>query len=126
MINAGAIMCASLIKPNASLSERFDFIMRAWSSLSGGERPGFDNSVYLSEKDTADRNFALAYFMRQSRAFPDDTDLMKTLDFYFMCCSITVNCPQMETVAATFANGGVCPLTSSRVFPARRRRTACR
>ena len=34
----------------------------------GGVRPGFDNSVYLSERKTADRNFALGYFMREKKA----------------------------------------------------------
>lgn len=116
MINAGAIMCTSLIKPHASLADRFDFVMSTWKSLTGGERAGFDNSTYLSEKDTADRNFALAYFMREARAFPANTDLIATLDFYFMCCSITVTCQQMAVVAATFANGGICPLTSRRVL----------
>lgn len=116
LINAGAIMCASLIKSGAALADRFDYVMSVWRSLSGTQRAGFDNSVYLSEKETADRNFALAYFMRENKAFPPDTDIIATLDFYFQCCSITVTAPQMSVVAATFANGGVCPLTNKRVF----------
>lgn len=116
MINVGAIMCTSLIKPNAPLADRFDYVMSVWRSLSGNQRPGFDNSVYLSEKETADRNFALAYFMRENRAFPADTNLLATLEFYFQCCSITVNAKQMAVVASTMANGGICPLTNKRVF----------
>ncbi|MEM9706154.1 MAG: glutaminase A [Pseudomonadota bacterium] len=116
MINAGAIMCASLIKPHHPLADRFDHIMSIWRSLGGGRNAGFDNSVYLSEKATADRNFALAYFMREKGAFPADTNIMETLDFYFQCCSITVDVRQMGVIAATLANGGVCPLTSQRVF----------
>lgn len=118
MINAGAIMCASLIKPTASLADRFDYVMNKWRDLAGGRRPGYDNTVYLSEKQTADRNFALAYFMRESRAFPPDTDVVDTLDFYFQCCSIEVDVRQMSVVAATFANGGICPLTNQRVLQA--------
>lgn len=116
MINAGAIMCSSLVKPGLPLADRFDYVMSIWRALSGGEKAGFDNSVYLSEKDTADRNFALAYFMREARAFPPGTDLLATLDFYFQCCAITVHAKQMAVVAATFANGGICPLTDKRVF----------
>jgi len=116
MINAGAIMCASLIKPGAPLADRFDYVMNVWRSLAGGKRAGFDNSVFLSEKATADRNFALAYFMRENGAFPPDTRLHETLDFYFQCCSITVTAEQMAMVAATFANGGVSPLSDKRVF----------
>ncbi|MBZ6379813.1 glutaminase A [Pacificimonas flava] len=118
MINAGAIMCASLIRPEAPLADRFDFVMQKWRDLGGGEPAAFDNAVYLSEKATADRNFALAYFMRENNAFPDDTDLAETLDFYFQCCSITVNVQQMSVVAATLANGGICPVTSRRVLKA--------
>lgn len=116
MINAGAIMCSALIKPGLPLADRFDYVMSVWRSLAGNESAGFDNSVYLSEKETADRNFALAYFMRENRAFPPDTDLIATLDFYFQCCSITVDVKQMAVVAATFANGGICPMTNKSVF----------
>jgi hypothetical protein len=34
--------------------------------LAGGARPGFNNAVYLSERQTADRNFALGYSMREA------------------------------------------------------------
>ena len=116
MINAGAIMCSALIRPHKPPADRFDYVMGVWRALSGGRRPGFDNSVYLSEKETADRNFALAYFMRENGAFPENTDIIRTLDFYFQCCSITVDVRQMAMIAATFANGGVCPITNQRVF----------
>jgi len=79
MINAGAIMCAALIKPTLPLSDRFDYVMNVWRALAGGERCGFDNSVYHSEKDTADRNFALAYFMREKGAFPEGADMQAAL-----------------------------------------------
>ena len=116
MINAGAIMCASLIKPEEPLADRFDFMVGKWWDMSGGVAPGFDNAVFLSEKATADRNFALAYFMRENGAFPADTDLMATLDFYFQCCSLSMDVRQMAVVAATLANSGICPLTNERVL----------
>ena len=40
---------------------------------------------------TADRNFALGYFMRENGAFPEGTDLVETLEFYFQCCSIELD-----------------------------------
>jgi glutaminase len=118
MINSGAIMCSSLIKPSAPLADRFDFIMQKWRDLAGGRNIAFDNAVYHSEKESADRNFALAYFMRENGAFPENTDVVKTLEFYFQCCSITVDVREMSVIAATFANGGVCPITNRRVFNA--------
>ncbi|MDX3386051.1 glutaminase A [Streptomyces niveiscabiei] len=118
MINAGAIMSASLIRPQADAAGRFEHVARTWQRLAAGRRTGFSNSTYLSERDTADRNFALAYSMREHEAFPEGTDLQKTLEFYFQCCSIELDADMLATVAATFANGGVCPLTGDRVFSA--------
>eukprot|EP00002_Diphylleia_rotans_P005842 TRINITY_DN1503_c0_g1_i2.p1 TRINITY_DN1503_c0_g1~~TRINITY_DN1503_c0_g1_i2.p1 ORF type:complete len:776 (-),score=180.65 TRINITY_DN1503_c0_g1_i2:139-2466(-) len=116
MINSGAIMSCSLVKPEAPLAERFGYIMDVWQKLSGGTAPGFNNSVYLSERATASRNFCLGYMMKEAKAFPKDTDLLKTLELYFMACSIDVTAESMAMAAATLANGGVCPLTGERVF----------
>ncbi|MGF1463295.1 MAG: glutaminase, partial [Maricaulaceae bacterium] len=118
LINAGAIMCCSLIKPALPIADRFDYVMQTWRRLSGNRRIGYNNSVYLSEKTTADRNFALAYFMQEKKAFPENTNLLETLDFYFQCCSLESSVRQMSIVAATLANSGVCPLTEERVFSA--------
>ena len=46
----------------------------------------------------------------------DGSDLNNTLDFYFQCCSIEINSTQASIIAATLANGGVCPLTNERIF----------
>jgi len=116
MINAGAIMSASLVKPKLDSATRFDYVLDAWRKLSGGMAPSFNNAVYLSEKDTADRNFALAYFMRENKAFPENTDILKTLELYFQCCSIEMTAESMSVVASTLASAGICPLTGERVF----------
>jgi glutaminase len=116
MINSGAIMCCSLIQPGMDMAERFDYVSKAWQRLSGGRRVGFNNAVYLSERQTADRNFALGYSMRESRAFPTGTNLVDTLEFYFQCCSIEADADLVSVVAATLANGGVCPTTSGHLF----------
>ncbi len=116
MINAGAIMSCSMIRPKAPLADRFVHVMDTWKRLAGGSSPGFNNPVFLSEKATADRNFALAYFMQEKGAFPKRTNLLETLDFYFQACSIEVTARNMSMIAATLANGGVCPVTNDRVF----------
>jgi glutaminase len=116
MINAGAIATCSLIKKGAPLAERFDHVTEYWQRLAGGAKPGFSNTVYLSERDKGDRNFALGYFMREKRVFPEGTDLIQTLEFYFQCCSIETTCERTAVIAATLANGGVCPITNERVL----------
>lgn len=116
MLNAGAIMCGALIRPDLDVPDKFDHVMDVWRRLSGGRRPGFDNTTYLSERRTADRNSALTYFMSEHGAFPPGTDLMETLEFYIQCCSLEVSTDLVSVVAATLASGGLCPLTGERVL----------
>lgn len=128
LINSGAIMCASLIDYKNSLANRFDKIIKYWSKLAANSKINFSTSVYLSERASADRNNCLAYMMQESNAFQnginkekygrewDGSDLNNTLDFYFQCCSIEINSTQASIIAATLANGGICPLTNERIF----------
>jgi glutaminase len=118
MLNAGGIMSSSLIRPYLSEGERFDYLMGIWSRLCGGSKIGFSNPVYLSERATADKNFCLGYMMRGANAFPENVDLVKTLELYFQCCSIEVNSEESAVLTATLANSGVCPLTGDMVFKA--------
>ena len=91
-------------------------MLDCWEALAGGRRPGFNDSVYRSERETADRNFALAYYMREKGVFPQGSDLHDVLDFYFRCCAIEMNAEHFAIVAATLANRGICPMTGERVF----------
>jgi glutaminase len=116
MVNAGAIMTTSLIRPDDDIADRFDVVTATWRRLCGGRRPGFNNAVYLSERQTADRNFALGYSMRESGAFAPGTDLLQTLEFYFQGCSIEADAQMLSIAAASLANAGVCPLTEDPVF----------
>ena len=49
----------------------------------GNENIGFNNAVFLSERETADRNCAMAYFMKEKKAFPPSIHLRKIMDLYF-------------------------------------------
>jgi glutaminase len=51
--------------------------------LAGGEHLGFNNSVFLSERESADRNYALGFFMREYKCYPEKTNLRECMDFYF-------------------------------------------
>jgi glutaminase len=116
MVNAGAIMTTSLIRPDLDIADRFDHVAATWRRLAGGGRIGFNNAVYLSERATADRNFALGYSMRENGAFRPGTDLLTTLEFYFQGCSIEVDAQMLAVAAASLANAGMCPLTEDPVF----------
>jgi glutaminase len=123
-INSGAILCCSLILPEASAEERFDYLTSVWTRLSGGVAPSFNNETFLGEQATADRNVTLAYMMKEKRAFPDAVNksanaLTDVLNFYFSCCSLELSCEPLSICAATLANGGVNPFTQERVFSER-------
>ena len=70
------------------ISEKFDFLMDYLKIIGGGEHISFNNSVFLSERETADRNFALAYYMKENQSFPKGFILQETLDFYFQVSNI--------------------------------------
>ena len=59
MINSGAIMSAALllymVKPEMSMSEKFEYVHDFFTKMAGGQHVGFQNSTFLSERDTADR-----------------------------------------------------------------------
>jgi glutaminase len=107
MINSGAIMTCALIQPKLEMYQRYEYIIKFWSNLAGGSKIGFQNATYLSEKDTASRNFCLAHMMKDAGSFPEGTSLEDTLDFYFQICSLELSSKDMAIIAASLANGGV-------------------
>lgn len=90
-----------------------------WSRLAGGAPIGYDDSVFWSELETADRNFSLAYFMNEFRAFPEEIsgrNLKDVLSYYFRTCALTLTAEALSVAAATLANGGICPLTGEQIL----------
>lgn len=118
MINAGAIMVASQIGKNEEPSHRFNILKKKYSEFAGGNKVGFDNSVFLSEQHHADRNISLAYYMRENGAYSDimsPNDISQGLNLYYQQCSITINSEAGAQISGTLANGGVNPTTNTRV-----------
>ncbi|XP_005801845.1 glutaminase kidney isoform, mitochondrial [Xiphophorus maculatus] len=118
MVNAGAIVISSLIKPHSNKAERFDYVMEFLKSMAGTEYVGFSNATFQSERETGDRNYAIGYYLKEKKCFPDRADMIGALDFYFQLCSIEVTCESGSVMAATLANGGICPITGDRVLSA--------
>uniref|UniRef100_A0A9J7X119 glutaminase n=1 Tax=Cyprinus carpio carpio TaxID=630221 RepID=A0A9J7X119_CYPCA len=116
MVNAGAIVISSLLKPGSNKAEKFDFMMDYLKRMAGREYVGFSNATFQSEKETGDRNYAIGYYLKEKRCFPSGVDMMAALDFYFQLCSIEVTCESGSVMAATLANGGICPITGERVL----------
>ena len=95
MVNSGAIMSAAillnLVKKELNIAKKFDFVLDFFKRMAGGEYLGFNNSIFLSERDSADRNFALAHFLKENDCFPSpssDINISDLLDFYFQVSMI--------------------------------------
>ena len=116
-INAGAIMTCALLNGD-SVEARLNEVKAVWSQLGGtpNETTTHDEEVAMGESLTANRNRCLAYMMAEEKALPEKTNIDETLEFYFRACSIQQDAEKMSVVAATLANGGVCPVTNERVF----------
>ncbi|KAM3935201.1 glutaminase liver isoform, mitochondrial isoform 2-T2 [Leptodactylus fuscus] len=118
MVNAGAIVNCSLIKQGANKAEKFDYVMQFLKRMAGNEFIGFSNATFQSEKETGDRNYAIGYYLKEKKCFPEGADMVSALDLYFQLCSIEVTCQSGSVLAATLANGGICPITGERVLSA--------
>uniref|UniRef100_A0A8B9K2P3 glutaminase n=1 Tax=Astyanax mexicanus TaxID=7994 RepID=A0A8B9K2P3_ASTMX len=86
------------------------------NKMAGNEYVGFSNATFQSERESGDRNFAIGYYLKEKKCFPEGTDMTSILDFYFQLCSIEVTCESASVMAATLANGGFCPITGERVL----------
>ncbi|KAF6768163.1 hypothetical protein AHF37_09586, partial [Paragonimus kellicotti] len=118
LINPGALAICSILQPHLSPPDRFRYVEHKFSQMAGGQTLGFNNAVFLSERATADRNFAIAYYMKENRCFPEQTNLRELVDFYLQICSIEGNCDAIAVMAGTLANGGINPLTGARLVNA--------
>ncbi|MDR1917338.1 MAG: glutaminase A [Synergistaceae bacterium] len=106
-INSGAITVASLIAEDLG-GDAIDAVLE-FASLCAGRRPenklSVNEKIRESEASTADRNWALAYFMHSTGAL---THTVKdSLDLYFSMCSIEANTVDLSFIGATIANGGL-------------------
>lgn len=119
-VNTGAIMMAGLVAsaaPDLDAREITQSIMDLWAKLCGDVAPvRFSEETMLSERDTADNNFAIAYLLRGGLGLPRGVDLHKMMDVYLSCCSIEMTATMLSIAAGTLANGGVCPITGQQVL----------
>lgn len=118
MINAGAIMCCSIIRETKGDEQKaFEAVAERVARVCAEEKVTFSDDVYSSELENCDRNRCLAYMMREYHSFPSDkVNVDKVLELYFKTCAIELNTKQCAVIAATLANGGVCPLNNDAIF----------
>lgn len=113
MINAGAMIVTTLIKGDTA-QEKLQRILDFTSKLTGNPQTTLHMEVYLSEKETGNRNRSLAYFMKSTGMMKGDVE--ETLDLYFLQCSILGTAKDVATIGAVLASNGIQPYTKERVI----------
>lgn len=106
MINAGALTVHSLLDDET--------VRRGFAAFAGRDLE-VDGQVLSSELDTADRNRAIAYMLRNHGVVEAAAD--DVVEGYTRQCAYLVTVEDLATMAATLANGGVQPVTGERVVP---------
>ena len=112
MINAGAIVCTSLVDGNDGQA-KLGRILEKFDNYAGRDLH-VDEAIYLSEKTTGHRNRAIAHLLRNYDILEDDPE--QALDAYFRQCSIMVTARDLAVMGATLANDGVNPITGVRAL----------
>ncbi|GAA0762159.1 glutaminase A [Clostridium sartagoforme] len=113
MINAGAIVTTSLIN-GKDINEKLNKILNFIKIVTKNDSISINERVYLSEKETGDRNRALAYFMKSTKIL--DGDVEEILDLYFKQCSIEVSARDLARFGSVIANDGVIPWSNERIM----------
>ncbi len=106
MVNSGAIVTTSLIYGGDG-ERKYERILDFVRRLMDNDTIGINEEIYLSEKDTGDRNRALAYFMKSKGMLEGDVE--EILDLYFKQCSIEITARDLAKFAAVLANDGIAP-----------------
>ncbi len=108
MINAGAIQIVSLLADEFS----FEDLMEYSRELCMDPDICLDEAIYHSERDTGDRNRAIAYLLKSKGVLQSDPD--RTIDLYFKMCSLSVTAKSLAGLGIVLANGGKNPFTHDR------------
>lgn len=82
LINSGAMMCCALLDKEYNNDKRFENFAEKVKKLVGGAKIDFNNEMFLSEMENANRNRSLLYMMEESGALPVESGVKKTLEFY--------------------------------------------
>jgi glutaminase len=114
MVNSGAIAATALIG-GVDKAHRMTRILEQFRAFAG-RALRIDEKIYASESATGHRNRAIAYLELNSGMISGDVE--EHLELYFKQCAALVTARDLAVIAATFANGGLNPLTGERALRA--------
>jgi glutaminase len=102
-INAGALVVTDMLTTRYAHLDTA--LLGALRRLTDSPDLNWDMATAKSERDTADRNMAMAYFMKSYGNFVNPPELV--LDNYCRQCAIEMSCAQLSQATMFLANGGL-------------------
>jgi glutaminase len=111
LVNAGAITTVSYV-PGATKDQRWQSIADTMDAFSG-RKLVVDPETYKSETATNTRNKSISYLLKNYEVLQGNPE--EVLDLYTRQCSVLVNSHDLAVMGATFANGGINPVTGQTV-----------
>jgi len=113
-INAGALVVTDILCSRHAVPEHV--VTGLLRRLSGNPEVTWNPRVARSERMHADRNAAMAHFMKSFGNLRNPVD--KVLDVYCHQCAIEMHCVDLARSMLFLANRGVNPLNGERVLTA--------
>jgi glutaminase len=102
-INAGALVITDIL--TSRYAHLDTALLGALRRLSDSPELNWDAQTAKSERDTAHRNMAMAYFMKSHGNFVNPPE--QVLDNYCRQCAIEMSCSQLAQATMFLANGGL-------------------
>ena len=99
-INAGAILTASMIRGD-NYAEKKGRVIGLARCIFNRSDIGFNDEIFTSERDNANRNRALAYLLKEKGLLEGDVE--EILDLYFRICSMEVSCIDLANLGHLLA-----------------------
>ncbi|TQR05812.1 glutaminase [Psychrobacillus soli] len=113
MINAGAITVSSIL-PGETPKAKLESVLTLMEKMVG--KPfTYNEEVFRSEWETANRNRALAYYLKETGYL--DMDVEEALEVYLKQCSIEVNTEDIALIGLVLANDGYHPIRKEQILP---------
>ncbi len=110
-MNAGALVVSDVILSNYERPEQA--LLAFMRARSGSADIGADEVVHKSERESGFRNVATANFIRSYGNIENDVDAV--LDFYYLQCSLSMNCVDLARSVQYLARNGHCGISGERV-----------
>ncbi len=110
LVNAGAMATVSLVAGENSNAIWANIMQRL--AAFAGHPLKINDDVYASESATNSHNKGIAWLLDSAGYFYNQPDMI--VDLYTRMCSLNVTTKDLAVMGASYANGGVNPITGER------------